>query len=76
MQERVTIDPSGVITIPVNFREAYGLKPNDDLILETSDQGILVRPVASLPIETYSEARIAEFASEEQSLQNLLPRDR
>ena len=75
MQERVTIGRRGAITIPVRLREAYGLKPNDELIIEPSDGGLLLRPVTSESIELYTEERIAEFSSEEDSLGPLLPRE-
>jgi len=72
MTERVTINSRGVITIPAKLREAFGLKANDELILEAVDQGLLLRPSVSVPLEFYSEERIAEFTSDEQSLGKLL----
>jgi AbrB family looped-hinge helix DNA binding protein len=75
MTERVTINARGVITIPAKLREAYGLKADDELILETVDQGLLLRPSVSVPIEFYSEERIAEFTSDEQALDKLLPKE-
>ncbi len=48
------------------------MKQNDQLIMETTDEGILLRPSISLPVETYSEERIAEFLSEEESLEAIL----
>ncbi|HMO85522.1 MAG TPA: AbrB/MazE/SpoVT family DNA-binding domain-containing protein [Lacipirellulaceae bacterium] len=74
MRERVTINSRGVVTIPAKFREAYGLRPNDDLILESSEQGILLRPAVSVPIEIYSEDRIAEFAADDSAVHRLVPR--
>jgi len=71
---RVTINSRGVITIPAKLREAYGLKADDELILETVDQGLLLRPSVSVPIEFYSEERIAEFTSDELALGKLLPK--
>ena len=73
MRERVTINSRGVITIPAKLREACGLKPEDELILETVDQGILLRPSVSVPVELYSEERIAEFTTDEKALGKLLP---
>ncbi len=75
MIERVTINSRGVITIPAKLREAFGLKPNDELILETVDQGILLRPSVSVPVELYSEERITEFTTDEEALGKLLPRE-
>jgi len=63
----------GVITIPAAIRQALGLKANDELIVEQTDQGVLLRPAISVPIEFYSEERIAEFASDEDAIGHLLP---
>ncbi len=73
MREKVTINDRGVITIPVRLREAFGLKPDDELIAESVVEGILLRPSISVPVEMYTEGRIAEFASDEEALGKLLP---
>lgn len=78
MTERVTINDRGVIVIPIQLRETLGLKPDDELILETVEQGLLLRPSGSRPsgsasVEIYSEARIAEFGADEKALGQLLP---
>ena len=44
-----------------------------DLILEGTDKGILLRPAISVPIEIYTEERIAEFASDEDAIGDHLP---
>lgn len=54
----------GVIAIPARLREAFGLKAGDELIVEPVVEGILLRPSMSVPVETYSEQRIAEFVTE------------
>jgi antitoxin PrlF len=76
MREKVVINSRGVITIPVRLREAFGLKADDELILETAPNGILLRPAISMPIELYSEERIAEFAAEESAIGKVLDRRR
>jgi antitoxin PrlF len=73
MRTKVTINERGVITIPAPLRQAFGLKANDELIIEETDQGLLLRPSVSVPIELYSEERIAEFASDEEAVGELLP---
>ncbi len=74
MQSKVTINERGVITLPAAIRLAFGLKANDELIVEDTAQGILLRPSISVPLETYSEERIAEFASDEAAIGKRLPR--
>jgi AbrB family looped-hinge helix DNA binding protein len=74
MQSKVTINERGVITIPAAMRQALGLKANDELIVEQTEQGLLLRPAISVPIEIYTEERIAEFASDEAVIGELLDR--
>ncbi len=74
MRCRVTINERGVITIPAAIRQAFGLKANDELILEETDKGILLRPAFSVPLEVYSEKRIAEFSGDETAIGRLFPK--
>jgi len=74
MQNKVTINERGVITIPAALRRACGLKANDELILENTAEGILLRPAVSVPIEVYTEDRIREFASDEEAISEHLPK--
>ena len=76
MASKVTINERGVITIPAALRTTYGLKANDELILENTDAGILLRPAISVPVELYTEARIAEFASDEAAIGRYLRKKR
>ena len=74
MQGRVTINERGVITIPAALRRACGLKANDELIVESTEEGILLRPAISVPIEIYTEERIREFADDEEAISQHLPK--
>lgn len=74
MQERVTISQRGVITIPIRMREAFGLKANDQLIIEDTPKGLLLRPTVSVPVEMYTEERIAEFIRDDNAIAKLLDR--
>lgn len=73
MHNKVTINDRGVITIPARMRDALGLKANDELIIENTENGLLLRPAFSVPIELYSEERIKAFASDEEAVGKLLP---
>ena len=75
MQERTTSNERGVVTIPAALRRAFGLKAGEELIAEQTAEGILLRPSVSVPIEIYTEERIAEFASDEQAIDELLPKN-
>ena len=76
MQNKVTINDRGVITIPAALRQAFGLKANDELIVEGTEEGILLRPAVSVPLELYTEGRIDEFASDEEAIGQHLPRSK
>lgn len=72
MKKRITITERGTITIPAKMRAAYGINANDELIIENTPQGILLRPAFSVPIEAYSEQRIQKFASEDDTIGRIL----
>jgi AbrB family looped-hinge helix DNA binding protein len=72
MREKIVIDKAGSLKIPPKFRKAFGLKGDDELFVETTKDGILLRPALDGAIEMYTEARIAEFAREENRLGKVL----
>jgi antitoxin PrlF len=72
MKATVTITSRGVITLPARLREALGLKGEDQLIAETTPEGLLLRPAVTLPIEIYSPERVAEFDAAEAELATVL----
>jgi len=67
-RERVTITNRGGVTIPAALRRAFGLKAGQEVIVEDTPEGILLRPAVSVAIEVYSEDRIAEFTRDEDEL--------
>lgn len=72
MKTTLTITERGVITLPVKLRQALGLSANDQLIAETTPDGLLLRPAVTLPIEIYSDERLAEFDAAEADLAAVL----
>ena len=74
MKATLTISSRGVITLPARLRQALGLSPDDQLIAETTPDGLLLRPAVTLPIEIYSAARVREFDTAESELAAVLPR--
>lgn len=76
MQAKATIDERGCITIPMAMLQALGLEPGDEVLVEATEQGLLIRPFSSVPLETYTEKRIAEFARDNTAIGKLLPKDR
>jgi antitoxin PrlF len=57
---------------PAKLRQAMGLKADDQLIAETTPEGLLLRPAVTLPVEIYSEDRIREFDESEAALAEVL----
>ena len=72
MQATLTINSRGVVTLPVKLRQAMGLKADDQLIAETTPQGLLLRPAVTLPLEIYSPERVQEFDAAEAALAAVL----
>jgi AbrB family looped-hinge helix DNA binding protein len=68
MKATVTISGRGLIALPAKMREAVGIRPQDNLIAETTPEGILLRPAVTVPIEIYTDERIAEFDQAEAEL--------
>jgi AbrB family looped-hinge helix DNA binding protein len=68
MQATLTINNRGVVTLPAKLRQAMGLKADDQLIAETTPQGLLLRPAITLPLELYTDERVKEFDQAEAEL--------
>ena len=63
----------GTLTLPANIRKALGLKGKQQLIVELTEAGeIVLRPAALVPLEMYTEERIAEFSQDDEALGKLL----
>jgi AbrB family looped-hinge helix DNA binding protein len=73
MEAIVTITSRGVITLPARLRAALGLRADDQLIAETTPQGLLLRPAVTLAIERYGAEREREFDAAEAELAEVLP---
>jgi len=74
MQATLTINSRGVVTLPAKLRQAMGLKADDQLIAETTPQGLLLRPAVTLPLELYTPERVQEFDQAEAELAAVLPK--
>ena len=72
MKATVTITSRGVVTLPAKLRQALGLKADDQLIAETTPEGLLLRPAVTLPVELYTPEREREFDEAEAELAAVL----
>lgn len=73
MKATLTMNGRGVGTLTAKLRKALGLGADDVLIAETTPEGLLLRPAVTLPVELYSDKRIAEFDAAEAELAKALP---
>ncbi len=71
MKATLTMTSRGVVTLPAKLRRALGLRADDQLIAETTPEGLLLRPAVTLPVEIYSQERIREFDQAEADLARL-----
>lgn len=77
MTTTATLTTRGTLTLPKKMRTSLALDGATTVILETTAEGILVRPAAVAPIEIYSDARLAEFDRENNAaLAGILPRSK
>jgi antitoxin PrlF len=72
MKANLTMTGRGVITLPAKLRKALGLSADDQLIAETTPEGLLLRPAVTLPVELYSDERLREFEEAEAALAAVL----
>ena len=54
------------------MRKEMGISPNDQIIAETTENGILLRPAITIPIEIYTSERISEFEKEDVEIAKVL----
>jgi AbrB family looped-hinge helix DNA binding protein len=59
--ETAKIGKRGTIVIPAALRQKYGFEEGSQIIVEPVPEGVLLRPVVTLPIEIYTPERKAEF---------------
>ena len=74
MKARLSVTSRGVVTLPAKLRQALGIRADDQLIAETTPEGLLLRPAITLPVEIYTDQRIREFDEAEAELDKVLRR--
>ncbi len=72
MKATITVSSRGMVTLPAKLRQALGLKGDDQLIAETTPEGLLLRPAVTLPVELYTPERVREFDGAEAELAAVL----
>lgn len=64
MSEVTKVGKRGTVVIPAPLRKRYGFEEGMELLVEETDEGLLLRPAVTLPIEMYSKERQAAFLLE------------
>jgi len=61
VSEASKIGRRGTLVIPAKLRRIFGLTEGSPVIAEETDEGILIRPAVTLPLEPYSNQEKAAF---------------
>jgi len=59
--ETAKVGKRGTIVIPAALRHRYGFEEGSQIVVEPLPEGVLLRPVVTLPVEIYTPERKAEF---------------
>jgi AbrB family looped-hinge helix DNA binding protein len=59
--ETTKIGKRGAVVIPAGLRRKYGFEEGSLVVAEAREEGVLLRPVVTLPLERYTPERKAEF---------------
>jgi AbrB family looped-hinge helix DNA binding protein len=59
--ETTKIGKRGTIVIPAGLRRKYGFEEGSLVVAEAQEEGVLLRPAVTLPLERYTPERKAEF---------------
>jgi AbrB family looped-hinge helix DNA binding protein len=60
-KETTKIGKRGTVVIPAGLRRKYGFEEGAMVVAEGRPEGVLLRPVVTLPFEKYTAERKAEF---------------
>ena len=74
MQAKVSVSSRGAVALPAAMHKAAGIRTQSGIIAETTAEGILLRPAVTLPVELYTQERIAEFDAAESRLEKAVER--
>ncbi len=55
------IGKRGAVVIPAGLRRKYGFQEGSLVVAEAREEGVLLRPAVTLPLERYTPERKAEF---------------
>ena len=59
--ESTRVGKRGTIVIPSEFRTEYGMEEGQEILMEPTPSGLLVKPSGAVPTRRYTEREKAEF---------------
>lgn len=68
MTKVININERGTLTLPKEARIELGLAGAGQIVVESTEDGLLLRSGITFPIEIYSKARLAEFQKSDDAL--------
>jgi AbrB family looped-hinge helix DNA binding protein len=66
MNETLVVSRRGQITLPALLRRRLGIKAGDVMILEDRGHEVVLKPRATIEVETYSDDQIAKWDADDQ----------
>lgn len=64
MGEAARVGKRGAVVIPARIRRQFGIEEGTTVLVDTSPEGVVIRPAVTVPIEAYSLERKATFILE------------
>jgi len=61
MTKVINVNGRGTLTLPKLLRQRLGLKSAGQVVAEETREGILLRSGVTIPVEIYTDKRLAEF---------------
>lgn len=74
MSKILSVNERGTLTLPKDIRQKLGILKAGQILLDYDDGGqVVLRACSVLPVEIYTDARIAEFQEAEAGLEPFMP---
>jgi AbrB family looped-hinge helix DNA binding protein len=67
MERIISINERGTITLPKDLRNKYGFEAGSQIVIEESEEGLILRPGITFSVEIYSDQRIEEFQQQNEA---------
>lgn len=72
MTDTAIVSVRGQITLPSRMRNKYGLVKDTPILIEETDEGLLLKKMNYSPVKIYSEKEIKDYVDRDK----ILPRDK